>query len=291
MNAPIYQWPNSAQLALSIVVNVEEGAEATIADGDRAPEPVDELGITLKRAMRNYGNESNYQYGIKAGAPRVIRALQTHDITATFTAAALALERTPDLARQIVAGGHEVCAHGYRWVHQFHMGQEEERAFIRRAVDSIKATTGTRPYGWLSRYLLTEHTRRLLLAEDFTYHMDDYSDDAPFWDSHDGKSIVILPYALDNNDMKFWTAPALTPAQWLEYAIDTFEVLYDEGASQPRMMSLGVHLRIIGRPGRIRVFERFLDHVQSKPNVWFATRKQIADHFAAQVPAPTGHPS
>lgn len=291
MDVPIYPWPNRAQLAVSIVVNVEEGAEATIADGDRAPEPVDELGITLKRAMRNYGNESNYQYGIKAGAPRVMRTLQTREITATFTAAALALERAPDLARQIVAGGHEVCAHGYRWVHQFHMSEEDERAFIRRAVASIQATTGTRPYGWLSRYLLTEHTRRLLSEEGFTYHMDDYSDDAPFWDSRNGKPIVILPYALDNNDMKFWTAPALTPAQWLEYAIDTFEVLYDEGASQPRMMSLGVHLRIIGRPGRIRVFERFLDHVQRKPNVWFATRKQIADHFAVQVPAPTGHAS
>jgi peptidoglycan/xylan/chitin deacetylase (PgdA/CDA1 family) len=288
MATSLYTWPNAARLAVSIVVNLEEGAEATIADGDSAPEPVDELGITLKRAMRNYGNESNYQYGIKAGAPRVLRTLEARGITATFTAAALALERAPDLARQIVAAGHEVCAHGYRWVHQFRMSQEEERAFIRRAVESITTTTGTRPYGWLSRYLLTEHTRRLLLEEGFTYHMDDYSDDAPFWDRIDDTAIVILPYALDNNDMKFWTAPALTPAQWLEYAIDTFEVLYEEGAAQPRMMSLGVHLRIIGRPGRIRAFERFLTHVQRKPDVWLATRKQIADHFAAQVPAPTG---
>ena len=200
MVTPLYTWPNAARLAVSIVVNLEEGAEATIADGDRAPEPVDELGITLKRAMRNYGNESNYQYGIKAGAPRVLRALDARGITATFTAAAVALERAPDLARHIVAAGHEVCAHGYRWVHQFHMSQEEERTFIRRAVESITATTGTRPYGWLSRYLLTEHTRRLLLEEGFTYHMDDYSDDAPFWDRIDDKAIVILPYALDNND-------------------------------------------------------------------------------------------
>lgn len=171
------------------------------------------------------------------------------------------------------------------------MNEDDERAFIRRAVEAIKAITGTRPYGWLSRYLLTEHTRRLLVEEGFTYHMDDYSDDAPFWDVVDGKPIVILPYALDNNDMKFWTAPALTPAQWLEYAIDTFDVLYEEGASQPRMMSLGVHLRIIGRPGRIRVFERFLAHVQSHPDVWVATRQQIADHFAAQMPAPMGSSS
>ncbi len=287
MVTPLYTWPNAARLAISIVVNMEEGAEATISDGDRAPEPVDELGISLKRAMRNYGNESNYQYGIKAGAPRVLRALESRGVTATFTAAALALERAPELAQQIVTAGHEVCAHGYRWVHQFHMSEEEERAFIRRAVNSITATTGTRPYGWLSRYLLTENTRRLLLEEGFTYHMDDYSDDAPFWDCSEGKPIVILPYALDNNDMKFWTAPALTPAQWLEYAIDTFDVLYEEGVSQPRMMSLGVHLRIIGRPGRIRLFERFLTYVQSKSDVWLATRKQIADHFAAHVPAPT----
>jgi peptidoglycan/xylan/chitin deacetylase (PgdA/CDA1 family) len=273
---------------MSIVVNVEEGAEGSIADGDRGPEVVDELGVVLKQPIRNYGNESNYQYGIKAGAPRILRLLDTYRVPATFTTAALALERAPALARDIVAGGHEICAHGYRWVHQFRMTEDEERAFIRQAMRSITATTGSRPYGWLSRYLLTPNTRRLLIEAGFTYHMDDYSDDAPFWDIVGGRAIVILPYALDSNDMKFWTAPALTPAQWLEYAIDTFEVLYSEGATQPRMMSLGVHLRIIGRPGRIGALQRFLQHLRTKPRVWCATRKQIADHFAAQVPAPTG---
>lgn len=289
MADPTYSWPDQAHLSMSIVVNVEEGSESNIADGDRGPEVVDELGVALHRPLRNYGNESNYRYGITAGAPRILRLLQHHHITATFTAAALALERAPDLARQIVAGGHEICAHGYRWIHQFRMTEDEEQAFIRQAVTSITATTGTRPYGWLSRYLLTGNTRRLLAEEGFTYHMDDYSDDAPFWEVVDGKPIVILPYTLDSNDMKFWTAPGLTPAQWLEYAIDTFDVLYEEGAEQPRMMSLGVHLRIIGRPGRIRAFERFLQYIRAKPRVWMATRKQIADHFAAQVPAPTGH--
>ena len=286
MAEPHYSWPQEAQLAMSVVVNVEEGAETTIADGDRGPEVVDELGVALHRPMRNYGNESNYRYGIKAGAPRILRLLAHHRIPATFTTAALALERAQALAQDIVDGGHEVCAHGYRWVHQFRMSEDEERAFIRQAVTSIRRTTGVRPYGWLSRYLLTPNTRRLLIEEGFTYHMDDYSDDAPFWDSVDGKPIVILPYTLDSNDMKFWTAPALTPSQWLDYAIDTFEVLYEEGTSQPRMMSLGVHLRIIGRPGRIGAFDRFLQHIRSKPRVWLATRKQIADHFAAQVTAP-----
>jgi len=281
-----YSWPQDARLALSVVVNVEEGAESTVVEGDRGPEPVDELGIALKKPIRNYGNESNYQYGIKAGAPRVLRLLEAHGVKATFTAAAVALERAPQLAREIAAQGHETCAHGYRWVHQFHMEEAVERAFIRNAVASLERTTGTRPYGWLSRYLLTANTRRLLAEEGFLYHMDDYSDDQPFWEVIAGKPLVILPYALDTNDMKFWTDPALSTEQWLRYATDTFDWLYEEGTSAPRMMSLGVHLRIIGRPGRIGVFERFLKHATARPGVWIATRRAIAEHFASQVPPP-----
>jgi peptidoglycan/xylan/chitin deacetylase (PgdA/CDA1 family) len=281
-----YSWPQDARLALSVVVNVEEGAESTVAEGDRGPEPVDELGIALKKPIRNYGNESNYRYGIKAGAPRVLRLLEAHGVKATFTAAAVALERAPQLAREIAAQGHETCAHGYRWVHQFQMEEAVERAFIRNAVASIERTTGTRPYGWLSRYLLTANTRRLLAEEGFLYHMDDYSDDQPFWEIVAGKPLVIVPYALDTNDMKFWTDPALSTAQWLQYAIDTFEWLYKEGAHAPRMMSIGLHLRIIGRPGRIGALERFLQHVAGRPGVWVATRRAIAAHFAARVAPP-----
>ena len=277
--------PNDARLALSLVVNVEEGSEMTVADGDRGPEVVDELGVSLRKSIRNYGNESNYQYGLKAGAPRIMRLLRERGMPATFTAAALALERAPELARQIAGDGHETCSHGWRWIHQFQMDENAERHFIRKAVASIERTTGTRPYGWLSRYLLTDNTRRLLVEEGFTYHMDDYSDDEPFWDKSYEKPIVILPYTLDSNDMKMWTAPSLTPADWLEYAIDTFEWLYREGVEAPRMMSLGVHLRIIGRPGRIGYFEKFLDHIAAKPGVWITTRKNIADSWAAQNPA------
>ena len=277
--------PDNARLALSLVVNVEEGSEMTVADGDRGPEPVDELGVSVRKPIRNYANESNYLYGLKAGAPRVMKLLREHGMLATFTAAALALERAPDLAKAIAMGGHETCSHGWRWVHQFQMDEDMERDFIRKAVASIEKTTGTRPYGWLSRYLLTDNTRRLLVEEGFTYHMDDYSDDVPFWDTTHGTPIVILPYAIDSNDMKFWTAPSLTPVDWLQYAIDTFDWLYREGAESPRMMSLGLHLRIIGRPGRIGYLEKFLEHVAAKPGVWIATRKEIADHWAAQNPA------
>jgi peptidoglycan/xylan/chitin deacetylase (PgdA/CDA1 family) len=242
----------------------------------------------LKKPIRNYGNESNYQYGIKAGAARVMGLLARHGVTATFTAAAQALERAPALARAIVEGGHEVCCHGWRWIHQFQLDEAAERAFIRKGVESIRATTGTRPVGWLSRYLVTDNTRRLLAEAGFRYHMDDYSDDRPFWDVVGGKPIVVLPYALDSNDMKFWLAPGFMPRDWLSYALDTFAVLHEEGARDLRMMSLGVHLRIIGRPGRIGALDAFLAHVTKQPDVWIATRLQIADAFAAQHPPPAG---
>ena len=284
-------WPDRARLAMSFVVNVEEGAEASVADGDKGPEAVDELGIALKKPIRNFANESNYRYGLVAGAPRILDLFAANGIRATFTAAALALERAPELARRIVVDGHEVCSHGWRWVHQFAMDAAEERAFIARAVASITATTGTRPIGWLSRYLFTANTRRLLAEAGFLYHMDDYSDDKPFWDmvatETSRRAILVLPYALDSNDMKMWTAPALTPAQWCDYAVDTFDVLYREGAHVPRMMSLGVHLRIIGRPGRIGALERFIAHVRTHEDVWIVTRRQIAEHWAREHPPPT----
>jgi peptidoglycan/xylan/chitin deacetylase (PgdA/CDA1 family) len=283
-------WPSDARLALSIVVNVEEGAEMSLRDGDKGPEPVDELGVQLKIPIRNFANESNYLYGIRAGWPRVQAVLAKHAIPATFTAAAVALERAPEIARTLSAGIHEPCSHGWRWVHQFSYDEAREREFVRKAVDSIRITTGQRPLGWLSRYLHSPRLRRTLAEEGFLYHMDDFSDDVPRWDVVETdagpRAIVLVPYALDTNDMKFWLAPGYTPEQWLDYAVETFDVLHEEGAMAPRMMSLGVHLRIIGRPGRIRAFDRFVQHARSKPGVWFATRLQIARAFAAATPAP-----
>ncbi|WP_430387115.1 polysaccharide deacetylase family protein [Blastomonas fulva] len=279
-------WPNGAKLALSVVVNVEEGSEMTIARGDRGMEPVDELGVFVKSAMRNYGNESNYLYGIKAGAPRVVKLLKRYDIMASWTVAAMALENHPEIAAAIVELGHEPVSHGWRWVHQFKMDEAAEREFIAKAVESIEKTTGMRPYGWLSRYLHTDNTRRLLSEAGFEYHMDDYSGDIPYWDRDTvpGKPMVIMPYQLDTNDMKMWTDPAMTPNQWLDYAVRCFDQLYAEGEEgNPKMMSLGLHLRIIGRPGRIWALEEFFRHVRGKSDVWVTTRRAIAQHFAWTV--------
>jgi peptidoglycan/xylan/chitin deacetylase (PgdA/CDA1 family) len=281
-------WPDGAKMALSVVVNVEEGSEQSVARGDKGMEPVDELGIFIKAPIRNYGNESNYLYGIKAGAPRVVKLLKAFEIPASWTVAAMSLENHPEIAEAIAMLGHEPVSHGWRWVHQFKMDEEAERAFIRRAVQSIEKTVGVRPYGWLSRYFHTEATRRLLVEEGFHYHMDDYSGDVPFWDrtTVPSRPIVILPYALDSNDMKMWTDPAMTPEQWLGYAKRTFDQIYLEGVEgNPKMMSLGLHLRIIGRPGRIWALEEFFRHVRAHEGVWVTTRKVIADHFRSVQPA------
>jgi allantoinase len=278
--------PSQTSLALSIVVNVEEGAEMSILDGDHSPEPVDEMGLALKGEQRNFGNESNYAYGVHEGFPRVARVLDRLQVPATFTCAALALERAPEIAAYIRERDHEAASHGYRWVHQFKLDESAERDFIRRARDSITASVGTAPAGHLSRYLLTERTRELLVQEGFAYHMDDYSRDEPFWATTPSGPIVVLPYAIDSNDMKLWAEPSYTPDQWLKYAIDTFDTLYRERREGFRMMSLGLHLRIIGRPGRIWALEQFLEHALTHDDVWPVRRRDLAAAYAASVPAP-----
>ncbi|MFO7854336.1 MAG: polysaccharide deacetylase family protein [Paracoccaceae bacterium] len=280
-------WPDGKTLALSVVLNVEEGSEMSVADGDKKPEPVDELGVALGVPIRNYANESNYQYGIRAGGPRILRVLATHGVTTTVTAAALSLERAPALTAALVEGGHEVAAHGWRWIHQFSYDEDREREFVEKAASSIERTCGARPAGWLSRYLHTPRTRRLLVEAGYRYHMDDFSDDVPRWEVVEGadRPLICVPYALDTNDMKFWTAPSYTPEQWLDYARASFDRLLEESRELgPRMLSVGLHLRIIGRPGRIGALDAFLKHATEAEGVWITTRKAIAERFEACVP-------
>lgn len=280
-------WPNDAKLAVSFVINVEEGSERSVARGDKGMEPVDELGMVVKDAIRSYPNESNYQFGIKVGAKRVLGLLDRHEVPATWTVCGQALEAAPWLGKAIAARGDEAASHGYRWQFQFRMDEEQERAFITRATQSIEAMVGERPIGWLSRYLTTDNTRRLLTEAGYLYHMDDFSDEKPFWDE-EGLPLVILPYQLDTNDMKMWSDAAYTPRQWLDYCIDSFDLLMVEAAEngEAAMMSIGLHLRIIGRPGRAAMLDKLLAHVRSTGAVWIARRRDIASHFAALEPHP-----
>ena len=278
------EWRPGARLAVSLVVNVEEGAEMSVARGDATMEPVDEFGMFTKEPLRNLPNESNYRYGLNRGAARIARLLRERRMQATWTCAAEALAGSPHVAELIAAGGHEACAHGNRWIAQLKMDEGAEREFIAQAADSIERTTGHRPAGWLSRYFTTLNTRRLLAEAGFTYHMDDFSDDVPFWDRSFARPILVIPYQLDTNDMKMWAEPAYTPDHWLKYLSDTFAWLLEEcrELGEPRIMSVGVHLRIMGRPGRIGALRQFLDRVAAAGDACVLTRQQIA---AACIPA------
>jgi peptidoglycan/xylan/chitin deacetylase (PgdA/CDA1 family) len=277
------QWGTGARLAVSLVVNVEEGAEMSVARGDATMEPVDELGMFVREPLRNLANESNYRYGLNRGAERVARLLRKHRMRATWTCAAQALELSPQVAGLIAEGEHEVCAHGHRWITQLKMDEATERDFIVTARDSIERSTGRRPVGWLSRYYTTVNTRRLLVEADYRYHMDDFSDDVPFWDRGHSRPILVIPYQLDTNDMKMWNHPSYTPDHWLKYACDSFDWLLAESRALgvPRILSVGVHLRIIGRPGRIGAFEQLLAYIAAAEEACVLTRTEIADACAA----------
>lgn len=284
-------WPHEARLAISLVVNVEEGAEYSVAAGDSRAEAVDELGIHMAPGQRNRGNESNYAYGINAGFWRLLNLFTYSQIPVTYTCAAVALEKHPDLARAITAHGHEPCAHGYRWITQYRMPCDQEREFIQAALNSIQRTTGERPYGWLSRYNPSDNTRLLLREAGFLYDCDAYDDDLPYYTQVAGHSWLVVPYALDTNDMKFWgSAPGfVTSEDYFQYLKSTFDVLYAEGETHPKMMSVGLHLRIIGRPGRFQALERFLSYATRHPGVWFARRLDIARWWHTQYPPTTDH--
>lgn len=280
---PSVAWPDGARVALSIVVNIEEGAEPSPADGDPRAESRAEMPHLAGDGVRDLAIESQYEYGSRAGVWRILEALADHGVRATFAACGRALERNPPAAAAIAAAGHEVCSHGYEWREPSTMTREEERRAIRRAVESIETTTGSRPVGWYSRWGPSVHTRKLLVEEGgFLYDSDAYNDDLPYEVDVAGRRFLVLPYSMDTNDMKFWLGGFSTAADFSEYLRETFDVLHREGARWPRMMSVGIHARILGRPGRIGALTTFLEHVARHEAVWIARRDEIARHWLAQ---------
>ena len=279
------QWPGGARLAVQIVMNYEEGSEYSIPDGDETSEMylTEVPGATVGPGKRDLIVESVYEYGSRAGFWRLMRVFKERDIPVTVFGAALALERNPEAARAIREAGYEVCSHGWRWVGFQNLSEEQERAEMKRAVESIERTIGERPYGWYCRYAPSENTRRLVVEEGgFLYDSDAYNDDLPYWVEVAGKNHLVIPYTLDVNDMKFSVPPGFTaPSGYFEYMKDSFDVLYREGKKQPKMMSVGLHTRLAGRPGRAAALERFLDYVLEHKHVWVCKRIDIAKHWIA----------
>lgn len=273
---PKIKWPNDARLALSLVVNYEEGAERSILDGDDSPERFSEIAYGLTGKMRDLAVESMYEYGSRVGFWRIMRLFEENDVKATFFACAKALERNPEAAKAIVKADHEICSHGYRWDEHFYMSKEEERESIRKAISSFQKTAGQRPYGWYCRYGPGVYTRELLVDEGFIYDSDSYNDDVPYVLKLKGRDYCVVPYSIDCNDFHFWLNRFATTEEFFQYLRDTFDVLYAEGKDWPRLMSVGLHLRIIGRPGRITSLEKFIKYARGFPGVWFTRRLDIA---------------
>lgn len=287
-HSPDPQWPGDARLAVQIVMNYEEGSEYSIPDGDAASEQylTEVPGATLGPGKRDLIVESVYEYGSRAGFWRLMRLFKERNLPVTVFGAALALERNPDAARAIRDAGYEVCSHGWRWVGFQNMSEAQEREEMGRAIASLEQTVGERPYGWYCRYAPSENTRRLVVEEGgFLYDSDAYNDDLPYWVKVSGKNHLVIPYTLDVNDMKFSVAPGFTsPSGYAEYMKDAFDVLYREGKRHPKMMSIGLHTRLAGRPGRTAALERFLDHVLKHKRVWICRRIDIARHWIAVHP-------
>ncbi len=286
---PRVAWPGGARLAVSVVVNVEEGAELSLGMGDERNESVYEV-VEEVVGSRDLCMESHFEYGTRAGWPRIRALLAAYGVTATLNANGRAVALSPWLAQEAVADGHEVAAHGWRWERHAGMGEDEERSAIAKAVAAIRDATGRAPVGWHTRSATSVNTRRLLLEHGgFLYDSNAYNDDLPYLvpgrpGSPDGRPHVVLPYAFDTNDMRFQRGGGFVFGDdFARYCIDAFDRLYEEGGEAPRMLSVGLHLRIIGRPGRIGGLERFLAHAAARPGIWFARRDAIAAHWLRAV--------
>lgn len=282
---PTGPWPNGARLAISIVVNYEEGSERSFAMGDPDQESLTEWGAyPFPPDIRNLAMESMNEYGSRVAIWRLLDLFQATVVRTTFFACAVAFEQNPEVARAAVAAGHEICSHGYRWEEVFRLSEDEERDHIRRAVASFEQTCGKRPVGWYCRYGPSVRTRRLVVEEGgFLYDSDAYNDDSPYFVTVAGKRHLVVPYTSDVNDIRFWLAPGFTTGdEFFAYLKESFDALYAEAGRYTRMMSIGLHPRIIGRPGRIRSLRRFIEYAKQCPDVWFATREQIARAWLQQ---------
>lgn len=286
-NPPHPRWPDQARIALSFVLNYEEGGERCVLHGDSESEAfLSEMpGAQPLQGVRHMSMESIYEYGSRAGVWRLLKLFRKYDVPLTIFAVAMAIKRHPQVARAMVEAGHEICSHGYRWIDYQYMDEAEEREHLNRAIDIIRKVTGTRPLGWYTGRN-SPNTRRLVMQEGgFLYDSDAYDDDLPYWVNDGEKPHLVIPYTLDTNDMRFATAQGFNCGdQFYQYLKDSFDTLYEEGAEAPKLLSIGLHCRLVGRPGRTAALERFLRYARSHERVWFSRRVDIARHWHLHHP-------
>jgi putative urate catabolism protein len=284
---PDPKWPGDARLALQIVLNYEEGAESCVLHGDAASETFlsEIIGAQAFAGVRHKSMESLYEYGSRAGAWRLLRLFESRRLPVTVFAVGMALARNPEVAAAMVAGGHEIASHGWRWISYQFVDEATERQHIALAVSAIERLTGARPLGWYTGRD-SPNTRRLVVEHGgFLYDADSYADDLPYWEQVSGRAHLVVPYTLDCNDMRFATLNGFaTGDEFYTYLCNAFDQLYREGERAPKMMSVGLHCRLAGRPGRSGAVERFLDHVQKHDDVWICRRVDIARHWHARHP-------
>jgi allantoinase len=275
---PEPKWPRSARVALQFVLNYEEGGENSVLHGDKASEAFlsEIIGAQPLEGARHMSMESIYEYGARAGVWRLLELFRRYDMPLTVFGVAMAMERNPAVVDAFLKAGHEIASHGWRWINYQSVPLELEREHMQRAIEIHRRLTGERPLGWYTGRT-SPNTRRLVVEDGgFVYDADDYSDDLPWYDTRHGKPQLIVPYTLDANDMRFATAQGFNSGDdFFNYLKDAFDVLYAEGG---RMMSVGLHCRLVGRPGRAASLERFLKYVRTK-KAWVARRLDIARHW------------
>jgi allantoinase len=275
-NPPQVEWPDGARLALNIVINYEEGSELGALEGDPQREMMSEVSYPAKPDERELVSESLFEYGSRSGIWRILRILDKYEAACTIFACAVALERNPAVVEALAERGYDMVGHGYRWLPHYGMSNEQEREQIRKARESIERTTGQRIIGWFTRPLQTPETRRILAEEGFLYDSGSFNDDLPYFDKINGKPFLVVPYSVDQNDTRFQKNQMFTANDFFEYVCDAFDTLYEEGKERPKMMSVGLHPRLIGRPARAAGLDRFLAHVRQYSDVWIARRNDIA---------------
>jgi allantoinase len=279
---PDPKWPGGARIAINFVLNYEEGSEYSVIDGDGFSETALSEGPSqVPHGTRDLTIESVYEYGSRVGFWRVMRLFAERKLSLTVFGCALALERNPDAAHAIIEAGHDICSHGWRWIKHWLLSEEQERDHIHKAAASLQSLTGRHPLGWYCRTGPSINTRRLVVeAGGFLYDSDAYNDELPYWVNVGNKRHLVIPYTNDVNDTKFVNPAGYSSGDdFFGYLKDSFDVLYREGKTAPKMMSVGLHARIVGRPGRAASLARFLDYVSQHDNAWICRREDIATHW------------